>query len=103
VLNNDVYFYVSDGDMVETRVESSGYVARLPSIFEESKEFLTVKQHLDAQLKSALEEPQAETPEFATNFPWQVSLASSLVPLVSIKLQSGCRVVFHYSFETTLS
>jgi len=61
--------YLSGGG---TKIESSGEAACLPKMYEESKEFQGVKEHLDAQLKSALNEPQAETPEFATNFPWQV-------------------------------
>ena len=63
---------LSDGGMAELKVESSGGAAHLPYIFEESKEFVTIKQHLDMKLKTVLNEPQAETPEFATNFPWQV-------------------------------
>jgi len=56
----------------QTKVEAQAVTARLPNIFEESKEFLSLKQHLDMQLKTALNEPQAQAPEFATNFPWQV-------------------------------
>jgi len=52
--------------------QSSGDAARLSKKFEESKAFEGLKEHLDVQLKSALNEPQAETPEFATNFLWQV-------------------------------
>ena len=63
---------LSGGGTAESKVESSGDAARLPNIFEESKEFVTIKQHLDMKLKTALNEPQAETPEFETNLPWQV-------------------------------
>ena len=48
-------------------------VNRLANIYAESKEYLTVKQHLDHQLKVAINEPVGETPEFATNFLWQVN------------------------------
>ena len=47
---------------------------RLANIYAESKEFLVVKQHLDQKLKVAINEPVGETPEFATNFLWQVNL-----------------------------
>ena len=67
---------LSDGGTAERKVESSGDAARLPYIYEESNEFLSVKQHLDMKLKTALNEPQAETLEFETNFPWQVSKLS---------------------------
>ena len=68
---------LSDGGTAESKVESFGDAARLPNIFGDSKEFLTVQQHLDMKLKTALNDPQAETPEFATNFPWQVSFCVS--------------------------
>jgi len=68
---------LSDGGTAESQVESSSNAARLPNIFGDSKEFLTIQQHLDMKLKTALNEPQAETPEFATNFPWQVSFCFS--------------------------
>ena len=61
--------YLSGGG---AKIESSGETARLPKMYVKSKEFQGVEEHLNAQLKSALNEPQAETPEFATNFPWQV-------------------------------
>ena len=44
----------------------------LVKTFEESREFLTLKQQLDAQLNTALNEPQGKTPQYATNFLWQV-------------------------------
>ena len=53
-------------------------VNRLANIYAESKEFLTVKQHLEHRLKVALDEPIGETPEFATNFLWQVNFVSVL-------------------------
>jgi len=46
---------------------------RLANIYAESKEFLTTKQHLDQKLQVAINEPVGETPEFATNFLWQVN------------------------------
>ena len=47
---------------------------RLANIYAESKEFLTIKQHLEQKLQIAINEPVGETPEFATSFLWQVNL-----------------------------
>ena len=54
-------------------------VNRLANIYAESKEYLTVKQHLDHRLKVAINEPVGETPEFATNFLWQVNFFDSYI------------------------
>ena len=53
---------------------ASPAATRLANIYAESKEFLTVKQHLDQKLEAAISEPVGEKPSFATNFFWQVSL-----------------------------
>ena len=67
-----MHVYDSSGPSAEiSEIESSNRV-RLAEIFGKSKEFQTVKQHLDGKLKTALSVPQGETPEFATSFPWQV-------------------------------
>ena len=46
---------------------------RLANIYAESKEFLLVKQQLDQKLELALNEPVGKTPQFTTNFLWQVN------------------------------
>ena len=61
---------VTDANQEDTSVVP---VNRLANIYAESKEFLTVKQQLEHRLKVALDEPVGETPEFATNFLWQVN------------------------------
>ncbi|XP_065906205.1 broad substrate specificity ATP-binding cassette transporter ABCG2-like isoform X2 [Dysidea avara] len=82
------------GGTAESKVESSGDAARLPNIFEESKEFVTIKQHLDMKLKTALNEPQAETPEFETNLPWQCGVLAvrTFRNLIRNRLTSGVQV-----------
>jgi len=67
----NVHLYLSGPVAEISQIESSNRV-RLAEIFEKSKEFQTIKHHLDVQLKTALNVPQGETPEFATSFPWQV-------------------------------
>jgi len=59
----------------------SSHGARLVRTFEESREFLILKQHLDAQLNTALNEPQGKTPQYATNFLWQVRVFTFSLPL----------------------
>jgi len=54
-------------------------VNRLANIYAESKEFLTIKQHLDQKLQVAISESVGETPEFATNFLWQVNFTYNCV------------------------
>ena len=49
-------------------------VGRLDNLYAESKEFLSVKQHLEQRLEVALNEPVGMTPQFATNFLWQVNI-----------------------------
>ena len=49
---------------------------RLANIYAESKEFFTAKQQLEQKLQIAIKEPVGETPEFATNFLWQVDLST---------------------------
>ena len=45
---------------------------RLANAYAESKEFFTIKQHLDQKLEVALGEPLRKTAHYATNFFWQV-------------------------------
>ena len=52
--------------------------SQLADIYADSKEFLTVKQHLDQKLQAAINEPIGESPQFATNFLWQVSIRENL-------------------------
>ena len=52
--------------------------SRLADIYADSKEFLTVKHHLDQKLQAAINEPIGESPQFATNFLWQVSTRENL-------------------------
>ena len=59
----------------------SSHGTRLVKTFEESREFLTLKQHLDAQLNTALNKPQGKTPRYATNFLWQVRVFIFSLPL----------------------
>ena len=47
---------------------------RLASMYAKSKEFFTIKQHLDQKLEVALGEPLGKTSQYATNFFWQVIL-----------------------------
>ena len=47
---------------------------RLANIYAGSEEFLTVKQQLEQKLQIAINEPIGKTPEFATNFLWQVDI-----------------------------
>ena len=47
---------------------------RLVKAYAESKEFFTLKQHLDQKLEVALGKPLGKAPHFATNFFWQVDL-----------------------------
>ena len=48
---------------------------RLVKAYAESKESLTLKQHLDQKLEVALGEPLGKAPHFATSFFWQVDLS----------------------------
>ena len=47
--------------------------SRLTNIYAESKEFLSVKLQLDQKLELVLNKPVRKTPQFATNFLWQVN------------------------------
>ena len=49
-------------------------VGRLGNLYAESKEFLSVKQHLEQRLEVALNEPVGMTPQYATNVLWQVNI-----------------------------
>ena len=62
---------VTDTGQDEKSVVPAG---RLVNLYAESKEFLSVKQHLEQRLEVALNEPVGMTPQFATNFLWQVNL-----------------------------
>jgi len=81
--------FVVSGQTAEiSEIESSNTIL-LPELFKNSKEYKTVKQHLDGQLKTALSVPQGDTPEFATSFPWQVCsnfLYHSTVEFMSYQL-----------------
>ena len=45
---------------------------QLANVYAESKEFFTIKQHLDQKLEVALGEPLRKTAHYATSFFWQV-------------------------------
>lgn len=70
LLQHQVCFVACTGEGGDGSTAHGGYLAKT---FEESREFLALKQHLDTQLNVALNEPQDETPQYATNFIWQVS------------------------------
>ncbi|XP_065906239.1 broad substrate specificity ATP-binding cassette transporter ABCG2-like [Dysidea avara] len=94
IIENEEADGPEDGGTAERKVESSGDAARLPYIYEDSKEFLSVKQHLDMKLKTALNEPQAETPEFETNFPWQFGILAvrTFRNLIRSRMTTGVQV-----------
>ena len=62
---------ITDTGQDEKSVVPAG---RLVNLYAESKEFLSVKQHLEQRLEVALNEPVGMTPQFATNFLWQVNV-----------------------------
>ncbi|XP_065906203.1 broad substrate specificity ATP-binding cassette transporter ABCG2-like [Dysidea avara] len=86
-----------------SEIESSNRV-RLAEIFEKSKEFQTVKQHLDGKLKTALSVPQGETPEFATSFPWQFGVLAvrTIRNLLRNRLATGVQVVMMVGIAVVL-
>ena len=70
------------GEDTDGSTTNSSYGPRLLKTFEESREYLALKQHLDTQLNTALNKPQGESPKYATSFLWQVRVYHH-VPCIS--------------------
>ncbi|XP_065906213.1 broad substrate specificity ATP-binding cassette transporter ABCG2-like isoform X1 [Dysidea avara] len=83
-----------EGEDADDSTTGSSYGPHLPKTFEESREFLVLKQHLDAQLNTALNEPQGESPKYATSFLWQFGVLTirTIRNLVRNRLFSGVQI-----------